>query len=86
MKTEEKVAKRKDGSEVRYKVMKVESSKEALELLKEGGTVAAVNYVLGVRAYKQAVALPALTKEERNLLRTDPELRRMVAEKLREKR
>lgn len=86
MKIVEKVATRKNRSKVHYVVSHVESSKEALELLKEKGVVAAVNYVLGIRAYKQAVALSTLTKEERNLLRTDPELRRMVAEKLREEK
>jgi len=84
MKIENKVSIRKDGSRVAYTVQKIESSKEALELLKEEGVVAAVNYVLAVRAYKQAQSLPTLTKEERQLLRSDPELRKLVTEKLRE--
>ena len=84
MKTVNKVMKRKDGSEVEYTVTLPETLAEADHLLGVEGVLQAVCYSVTVKAAKKATIEPPLPKEIQQLLRKDPELRALVAAKLRE--
>jgi len=82
MRTERKVKAKKDGKRVEYAVDLPETLEEAEGMLGTAGLLKAIHYTLKVRASNFADREEPLTKELRDLLKSDPELRALVARKL----